>query len=71
MADLAKKFEITAAAVCYAVRRGENLAKDHGYRLRVWVVWIFKHPIFTGMRNFDEPHQMLLNQIIMKNNRGK
>ena len=33
MADLAKKFNITPAAVSYAVRRGESLAKANGYQL--------------------------------------
>ena len=33
MADLARKFNITPAAVSCAVRRGESLAKENGYRL--------------------------------------
>lgn len=33
MADLARKFGITPAAVSYAVRRGEKLAKEYGYQI--------------------------------------
>jgi len=33
MVDLARKFDITPAAVSYAVQRGEKLAKEGGYQL--------------------------------------
>ena len=33
MVDLAKKFDITPAAVSYAVQRGEKMAKERGYQL--------------------------------------
>ena len=33
--DLAKKFNITSAAVSYAVRRGERFAKEKGYQLDI------------------------------------
>ena len=33
MKDLAKKFNITPAAVSYAVQGGEKMAKEHGYQL--------------------------------------
>ena len=32
--DLARKFDITAAAVSYAVQRGEKLAKEMDYQLQ-------------------------------------
>ena len=31
--DLARKFEITTAAVSYAVQRGEKRTKEQGYQL--------------------------------------
>ncbi len=31
--DLARKFDITPAAVSYAVQRGEKMAKERGYQL--------------------------------------
>ena len=31
--DLARKFDITPAAVSYSVQRGENMAKERGYQL--------------------------------------
>ena len=33
MADLAKKLDMTLAAVSYAVKRGEKAAKEAGYYL--------------------------------------
>ena len=33
MVDLARKFDMTPAAVSYAVWRGEQIAKDQGYQL--------------------------------------
>jgi len=33
MVDLARKFDITPAAVSYAVQRGEKMAKAGGYQL--------------------------------------
>jgi len=33
MVDLARKFDITPAAVSYSVQRGENMAKERGYQL--------------------------------------
>ena len=33
MVDLARKFDMTPAAVSYAVHRGEQIAKDWGYQL--------------------------------------
>ncbi|GAG22159.1 unnamed protein product [marine sediment metagenome] len=33
MVDLAKKFDITPAAVSYAVQRGEKMAKEQSYQL--------------------------------------
>jgi hypothetical protein len=33
MVDLARKFDITPAAVSYAVQRGEKMAKERGYQL--------------------------------------
>jgi len=33
MVDLARKFDITPAAVSYAVQRGEKIAKEQGYQL--------------------------------------
>jgi hypothetical protein len=33
MVDLARKFEMTPAAVSYAVQRGEKTAKEEGYQL--------------------------------------
>jgi len=33
MVDLARKFDITPAAVSYAVQRGEKTAKERGYQL--------------------------------------
>ena len=33
MVDLARKFDITPAAVSYAVQRGEKMAKEWGYQL--------------------------------------
>ena len=33
MVDLARKFDITPAAVSYAVQRGEKMAKEQGYKL--------------------------------------
>ena len=33
MVDLARKFDITPAAVSYAVQRGENMAKERGFQL--------------------------------------
>jgi putative transposase len=35
MVDLARKFDITPAAVSYAVQRGEKIAKGRGYKLEV------------------------------------
>ncbi len=35
MVDLARKFNITPAAVCYAVQRGEKMAKERGYQLEI------------------------------------
>ena len=35
MLDLAKKFDITPAAVSYAVQRGEKMTKERGYQLEV------------------------------------
>jgi hypothetical protein len=34
MVDLARKFDITPAAVSYAVQRGEKMAKKRGYKLK-------------------------------------
>ena len=33
MLDLARRFDITPAAVSYAVQRGEKMAKEWGYQL--------------------------------------
>ncbi len=33
MVDLARKLDITPAAVSYAVQRGEKMAKERGYQL--------------------------------------
>ncbi|MBW2005543.1 MAG: transposase, partial [Deltaproteobacteria bacterium] len=33
MVDLARKFDMTPAAVSYAVQRGEKMAKEQGYQL--------------------------------------
>ena len=33
MVDLARKFDITPAAVSYAVQRGEKMTKERGYQL--------------------------------------
>ena len=33
MVDLARKFDMTPAAVCYAVHRGEQIAKAQDYQL--------------------------------------
>jgi putative transposase len=33
MVDLARKFDITPAAISYAVQRGEKMAKERGYQL--------------------------------------
>ena len=33
MVDLARKFDMTPAAVSYAVQRGEKMAKQRGYQL--------------------------------------
>ena len=33
LVDLARKFDITPAAVSYAVQRGEKIAKDLSYQL--------------------------------------
>ncbi len=33
MVDLARKFDITPAAVSYPVQRGEKMAKERGYQL--------------------------------------
>ena len=33
MVSLAKKFNITSAAVSYAVQRGEKVVKERGYQL--------------------------------------
>lgn len=33
MVDLARKFDITPAAVNYAVQRGEKMSKERGYQL--------------------------------------
>ena len=33
MVDLARKFDMTPAAVSYAVQRGEKMAKERGYEL--------------------------------------
>ena len=33
MVDLARKFDITPAAVSYAVQRGEKMTKEQGYQL--------------------------------------
>jgi hypothetical protein len=33
MVDLARRFDITPAAVSYAVQRGEKMAKEKGYQL--------------------------------------
>ena len=33
MVDLARKFDITPAAVNYAVQRGEKMAKERGFQL--------------------------------------
>jgi len=33
MVDLARKFDMTPAAVGYAVQRGEKIAKEEGYQL--------------------------------------
>ncbi len=35
MVDLARKLDITPAAVSYAVKRGEKLAKEQGYHLEI------------------------------------
>ena len=42
MLDLAGRFDITPAAVSYAVQRGEKMAKERGYQLETWFIWIFK-----------------------------
>jgi hypothetical protein len=33
MVDLARKFDMTPAAVSYAVKRGKQIAKDKDYQL--------------------------------------
>jgi transcriptional regulator CtsR len=33
MVDLARKFDVTPAAVSYAIERGEKMAKQRGYQL--------------------------------------
>jgi putative transposase len=33
MVDLARKFDVTPAAISYAVQRGEKMAKERGYEL--------------------------------------
>lgn len=33
MVDLARRFDITPAAVSYTVQRGEKMAKERGYQL--------------------------------------
>ena len=33
MADLSRKFDVTLAAVSYAVKRGEKIAKENGFQL--------------------------------------
>ncbi len=38
MVDLAREFDITPAAVSYAVQRGEKTAKERGYQLETRVV---------------------------------
>ena len=35
MVDLGRKFDVTPAAVSYALERGEKMAKERGYRLQV------------------------------------
>jgi len=48
MVDLARKLDITPAAVSYAVQGGEKMAKKQGYRLESEVISIFKVvPYFT------------------------
>jgi transcriptional regulator CtsR len=36
--DLARKFDMTPAAVSYAVQRGEKVAKERGYQLESYVI---------------------------------
>jgi len=38
MVDLARRFDITPAAVSYAVQRGEKMAKEEGYQLETCVI---------------------------------
>ena len=38
MVDLARKLDMTPAAVSYAVQRGEKMAKKQGYRLESEVI---------------------------------
>jgi putative transposase len=38
MVDLARKFDITTAAVSYAVQRGEKMAKERGYQLESSII---------------------------------
>jgi hypothetical protein len=44
MVDLARKFDITRAAVSYAVQWGEKMANEGGYQMETWVIRIFKVP---------------------------
>jgi len=38
MVDLARKLDMTPAAVSYAVQRGEKMAKERGYQLEAGVI---------------------------------
>jgi hypothetical protein len=38
MVDLARKLDMTPAAVSYAVQRGEKMVKKRGYQLESWVI---------------------------------
>ena len=38
MVDLARKFDLTPAAISYAVQRGEKLVKERAYKLETLVI---------------------------------
>jgi len=38
MADLSRRLDMTLVGVSYAVKRGENVAKEEGCHLDDWVI---------------------------------
>ena len=38
MVDLARKFDLTPAAVSYALQRGKKMAKERGYQLETLII---------------------------------